>query len=107
MKPPRIPSLFKMGDRSRPKSFGYQPRTFDERKERLKKRKDEIDTEMAKQKGLGSTYENHLRERISDSWARRETRRQSRNSGYRVLLILAGLIILLYLIFSNIGIPNL
>jgi hypothetical protein len=101
MKPPRIPSIFKLSEYNRHKKFNYTPRTFDEQKERLEKRKQEIEKEIAREKRLGSKYESHLRERITDSWSRKETRRQSRNSGIRLLLILAALILLLYLIYSK------
>jgi hypothetical protein len=99
MKPPRLPSIFKLGEHNRHKRFDYEPRTFDARKEKLEKRKLEIEAEIAREKRLGRTYEEHLRERIGESWSRRETRRQQRNSSYRLLLILGALIILLYLIF--------
>jgi hypothetical protein len=92
MRPPRLPSVFKLTEHNRHKSFNYQPRTYDERKERLEKRKKEIEKELALEKKLGTNYEEHLRERISDSWTRKETRRTQRNSGLRLLLILAALL---------------
>ncbi len=101
MKPPRIPSLFKLSKYNEPRRFNYSPRTFDERKEKLEKRKKEIEKEILREGRLGKTYEAHLRESIHDSWARRETRRQNRNSGRRLLLILAALIVIMYFIFTK------
>lgn len=101
MKTPRLPSIFKLTEYNRNKRFTYEPRTFDEKKEKLEKRQREIEKELEIEKRLGKKYENHLRERISESWSRRETRRQQRNSGVRLLLILAALVILIYLIYTK------
>jgi len=101
MKPPRIPSLFKLSKYNEPKRFSYEPRTYDERKENLEKRKRAIEKEMEREGRLGKDYETHLRESIHDSWARRETRRQNRNSGRRLLLILAVLVVIMYFIFTK------
>jgi hypothetical protein len=67
----------------------------------LEKREREIAKELEREKRLGKKYEEHLRERISDSWSRREMRRQKRNSSLRLLLILAALLILLYLFYTK------
>jgi hypothetical protein len=96
MRPPRLPSVFKLTEHNRYKNFNYEPRTFDERKERLAKRKKEIEKELALEQKLGKKYEEHLRERISESWSRKETRRVQRNSGLRLLLILAALMGIVY-----------
>ncbi len=96
MRPPRLPSVFKLTEHNRYKTFNYEPRTFDERKERLEKRKKEIEKELALEQKLGKNYEEHLRERISESWSRKETRRVQRNSGLRLLLILAALMAIVY-----------
>lgn len=101
MRPPRLPSIFKLTEHNRYRNFEYKPRVYDERKERLEKRKAEIEKEVARDKRMGKKHEAHLREKINDSWARRETRRQNRNSSVRVLLILAALIILMYLIYAK------
>jgi hypothetical protein len=101
MKPPRIPSVFKLGKYSEPRRFNYEPRTFDEKKQKLEKRRREIEQELAKEQRLGEKHEAHLRENIHDSWARRETRRQNRNAGRRLLLILASLIVILYLLYTK------
>jgi hypothetical protein len=103
MKAPRLPSLFKLGQYNRNKKFQYQPRTFDERKERLEKRQKEIEEELLIEKSRGSDYESHLRERISESWHRKDSRRQQRNSGSRVLLILAALLIVSYFVLKKMG----
>jgi hypothetical protein len=102
MKPPRIPSIFKLSEHNQAKRFNYTPRVYDEQKEKLEKRKREIEAEIANEKRMGANYERHLRERISDSWSRRETRRQQKNSSRRLLLILAGILILLYFIYQKI-----
>ncbi len=96
MRPPRLPSVFKLTDHNRYKSFNYEPRTFNERKENLAKRKKSIEKELELEQKLGKNYEEHLRERISESWSRKETRRVQRNSGLRLLLILTALIAVVY-----------
>lgn len=101
MKPPRIPSVFKLTKYNEYKRFHYEPRTFDEQKERLAKRKLEIEKELEREKRLGKNYETHLRESIHNSWSKRETRRQKRNSSYRLLLILAALLAILYYIYKK------
>lgn len=101
MKPPRIPSVFKLTQHNEHKRFHYEPRTFDEQKEKLAKRKREIEKELEREKRLGKNYETHLRESIHNSWSKRETRRQKRNSSYRLLLILAALLALLYYIYKK------
>lgn len=99
MKAPRLPSIFKLTEHNRYKRFGYEPRTFDERKERLEQRRAEIEKEIERDRRLGEKGESLLRERITESWSRRETRRQHRNSTFRLLLILAFLVALIYAIF--------
>ncbi|MCA1762416.1 MAG: hypothetical protein LC664_05420 [Flavobacteriales bacterium] len=101
MKPPRIPSIFKLSQYNEYKRFHYEPRTFDEQKERLAKRKLEIEKELEREKRLGKNYESHLRESIHNSWSKRETRRQKRNSSIRLLLILAALLLLVYYIYAK------
>jgi len=102
MKPPRIPSVFKISNNSY-KRFDYKPRTYDEQKEKLEKRRIAVEKEMAREQRLGENYESHLRERISDSWSQRETRRQKRASSRRLLLILAILVLIIYAIYSKIA----
>ncbi|MEM9051504.1 MAG: hypothetical protein AAGC47_05580 [Bacteroidota bacterium] len=99
MRAPKLPSVFKLTEHNRYKRFNYEPRTFDERKQRLEKRKKEIEKELAIEKKLGKKYEEHLRESINDSWTRRETRRVQRNSSLRVLLILAALLTIVYYLY--------
>lgn len=101
MRAPRLPSIFKLTEHNRYKRFSYEPRTFDERKEELEKRRLEIEKEMQREQSLGEKGEKLLRERISDSWSRVETRRQQRNSTFRLLLILTILVAIIYAIFSK------
>jgi len=102
MKPPRIPSVFKISNNSY-KRFDYKPRTYDEQKEKLEKRRIAVEKEMAREQRLGENYESHLRERIADSWSQRETRRQKKASSYRLLVILAILVLNIYAIYSKIA----
>lgn len=102
MKPPRIPSIFKLSNNSY-KRFEYKPRTYDEQKEKLENRRIAIERELEREKRLGENYESHLRERISDSWSQRETRRQKKASSQRLLLILAILVLVIYAIYSKIA----
>lgn len=104
MKAPKIPTLFKLGQHSSPRTFKYEPRIYNERRERLLKREAEIRAEMRQGKpDSAAEYESDasIRERLSDSWVRRDLRRQQRNSGRRLLLILAALILLVYLIYDK------
>jgi hypothetical protein len=101
MKAPRIPSIFKLGERDQHRTFSYNPRTYSEQQERLAKRRKQIEKEIANNEGLGKNYESHLRDRISESWSRREMRRQKRNSSRRLLLILAVILMLLFLIYQK------
>lgn len=102
MKPPRIPSVFKISKNSH-KRFDYKPRTYDEQKEKLEERRISIEKEIAREQRLGENYESHLRERITDSWSQRETRRQKRASSKRLLVILAILALIIYAIYSKIA----
>ncbi len=101
MKPPRIPSVFKLSDHNSYKRFDYKPRTYDEQKEKLEKRQRQVEKELAIEQRLGKNYEAQLREKISNSWSRKETRRQSRNSSIRLLVILAILVLIIFAIYSK------
>ncbi len=101
MKAPRIPSIFKLTEYNQNRKFNYQPRVYDAQKEKLEKRKRQIEAELAAEKRVGKNYESHLRERISESWTHKENRKQQRNSSYRLLLILSILILLMYFIFDK------
>ncbi len=99
MKAPRIPSLFKVGEYSQNKRFRYHPRTYDQQQEKFDKKKKEIENEVAYETRMKGSMKHESRNRISNSWLRRETRRQEKNASKRVLLILAALMVLVYLIF--------
>lgn len=103
MKPPRLPNIFKLTEYNRNRQFTYTPRYYDERKERLEKRRKEIEAEMHARGEHGDVRPHLLRERIQDAWHRKEMRRQQGNSGRRLLLILAALIALLYYLYIKLG----
>ena len=84
-------NLFKQ---ERPKEFNLKPRYYDERKERLAKLKQKYDdTEN------GNFDRKLYREHLQESWAmKREMRKSFHN--WRVLLIFAFIILLLYWVFN-------
>lgn len=82
------------------KRFGYVPRYYDERKERLEMmadkyaEKSEVDEFKRKE---------FLRQSISDSWSSSSATRarSKKNANIRFLLILAILALLVYVVFSK------
>jgi len=106
MKAPRLPSMFKLTEHNRYRRFSYNPRVYDPQKERLEERRRQIEAELKSTGNLSDSSRGALRERITESWARKESRRVKRNSGIRLLLILGILVVLLYAIYSKMGFSN-
>ncbi len=86
MEAPRLPSFMKI---NRIRRFNFQPRYYDERKERL---------EQLKKKYHGKEKDQiEFRDRLQESWS---SRRKPQASGYpfrRLVLIMAFLFFLAYL----------
>lgn len=88
MEVPRLPSLFKQ---NRPRGFRFEPRYYDERKERL---------EALRQKyhgNPGAYRPQSLKGKFSQEW-RQNRKGQARGSGLRPVIILAALCLITYLI---------
>lgn len=100
MKAPRIPTIFKIGS-SEPRGFKYKPRIYDEEKEKFEKRKRQIEKELDLKKQGGLSHEEDLRERISNSWSRREMRSKDRGRSRRLIIILIALALICYLIYTK------
>jgi hypothetical protein len=91
MKAPKLPTLFKAG-RQEPKRFSYRPRIYDERRERLEKRKKEIEEELKFEQRVKENPDVQRLEYERDNYLRFERKRQSRQSNIRLVIILAVLI---------------
>jgi hypothetical protein len=82
------------------KRFGYVPRYYDERKERL-----EMMAEKYTEKGEVDEFKRKefLRQSISDSWSSGSAvrARSKKSANIRFLMILAVLALLVYFIFSK------
>lgn len=91
MRAPKLPSLFRAG-RQEPKRFSYRPRLYDERRERLEKRKKQIEKELKLEQRIKENPEVQKLEYERDNYLRFERKRQSRQSNIRLIIILAALI---------------
>lgn len=103
MEAPKIPSFIK--SKYQFKRFGFQPRYYNAEKERLEIRKKSIESEMSdNEQQSGSSIERAARMKISmqDSWRNRRTR-EYRKSNFRIAIIVAILVIVLYVIKQNLG----
>lgn len=103
MKAPKIPTLFKLG-RKDPKQFGYTPRFYNERKERLEKRAKEIEAEIKINERLSSDDSFQKRAHEQENWIRFERTKKAKQSNIRLLVILFGLLVISYLILKRLDI---
>ncbi|MDG1476341.1 MAG: hypothetical protein P8Q14_04290 [Vicingaceae bacterium] len=98
MEAPKIPSLF--GFRSKkPDKFYFEPRYYNERKEKLQKRYDRINREVnsapASEERNSEEFKSNLRENWGESYSRNRTGGQMNK---RVIIYVLALAILAYLI---------
>ncbi len=95
MNAPRIPSFFKS---HAPKRFEYQPRYYDERKERLAEMKKKYEETGDGEYRRRITKEN-FREAMRSEW-RQERGNKTRSSNLRLAVIVAILALIAYLILN-------
>lgn len=103
MKAPKLPMLFKAG-RQEPRRFRYAPRVYDERKERLEKRKKEIEEELKLEEKIKTDHRYQKLEEDRSSYLRFERRRQTRQSNLRLVVILVALLFGTYLLLRRLDI---
>lgn len=85
----KFPSLFKTNS---PKSFGFQPRYYDERKER-------IEQKLKEAKLKAQTQENFLSKGdLQSSWRQNKRHVEQKKSNLRVVFIAGILALIFYLI---------
>lgn len=104
MKAPKIPTLFKMGQRNSAAQFNYKPRFYNEQKERIEKRRKEIEAELKYEARLNED-ENLQRKALDQSnWIRFERTKKAKQSNMRLLVILFGLLFITYIILERLDI---
>lgn len=99
MEAPRIPSLFKFGRTSGPKRFHFPTRYYDERKERLEERYEQLKLEMSKDELTREQIRDRMKAAIQDKWKRNNYHRGNVFRQARVLLIFVILTLIAYYIF--------
>jgi len=100
MKAPKIPSLFGLKSKS-PDQFYFEPRYYNERKEKFKKRYDRISREVtsapATEERNSEEFKSNLRENWGESYSRNRT---GGKMNKRVLVYIIALTLIAYLILS-------
>lgn len=94
MEAPKLPSLFKT---PRHKKFEFKPRYYDEAKERINERREQL-----KKEGLNSDDEKIglIKYRINQKFQREEYRQNIKQANYRILIVIIIILLVLYYIFK-------
>jgi len=81
------------------KQYFYSPRYYDERKERLEKRKEEIAQEMVEEKKIlsDSNYADNIKGHMRGVHKYRQ--REEMKTNFRLVLIICALVAILYFVF--------
>ena len=93
-------NAFKKGNKYR--EFDYIPRYYDERKERLDKRMQEIKVDLNHDEKLQHRREMDFRESAKEKWQGEGFEKQNRNSNIRLIVILGLLIMAMVYLFQYI-----
>ena len=98
MEAPKLPSLFGFKSK-RPNQFYIEPRYYDERKEKMKKRYDRIGRELENNPASSSNTE-EFRSTLKENWGDGYARRKLNGGGMsrRVIIYLIALLAIAYYI---------
>lgn len=100
MEAPKLPSMFGFGSK-KPDRFYFEPRYYNERKEKLKKRYDrinrEVNTAPVNEERNSEEFKSNLRENWGESYSRNRTGGQVNK---RVIIYVIALLVLAYLVLS-------
>ncbi len=98
MEAPKIPSMF--GFRSKkPNQFYFEPRYYNERKEKMKQRYDRIGQEVDNSKTAERTNPEDFKATLRDNWGNGYARSKAGNQmNRRVIIYVIGLLALAYYI---------
>lgn len=98
MSTPKLPSFIKL---PRHKNFEYKPLYYNEAKEEMKQRVERAKLELGlENEGVGQHTVEAFKEKLKGRWNRKSYGKGVANSNYRVLLILAVIIALLWYFFK-------
>jgi hypothetical protein len=94
MNAPKIPSLFKI---PRHKNFEYKPLYYDEAKERINERREQLKKEglTNDDKKLGL-----IKYRINQKFQRNQLQKEVRQANTRIILLIVVILLVLYYIFK-------
>lgn len=96
MKPPKLPSIFRT---KKPKQFNFEPRYYDERKEKMKERYDRISREMDHTNSDQTRSEN-FKSKLRENWGNSYSRnRAGSQMNKRVIIYIIVLFALTYYFF--------
>jgi hypothetical protein len=85
----------------KPRQFGFNPRYYDERRERLELKKAEFNR-MKDESVSGEERESILRQHMKETWSRTQHAQQQRyNANIRTIILIAVICILGYFIFNG------
>lgn len=87
--------------RSQPRQFSFKPRLYDEDRERLKKRQEEIKAELALEEKVRQNPKMQERNLEHDNYLRFQRTKQARQSNIRLIIILAVLLFGTYLMLQR------
>ncbi|MBE7443144.1 MAG: hypothetical protein HS119_11915 [Flavobacteriales bacterium] len=93
MQPPKIPSFFKT---KRPAQFYFEPRYYNERKEKMEERYNRISKELSNDNKGERTDANVFRSSLRDNWASSSRHAQGSAVNKRVLFYIILLVAIAY-----------
>lgn len=91
MEAPKLPSFIRQNQHRR---FEYAPRFYNERKERLEEMRKKYGDQEGQAKFSGESF----RMRVSSEWRNSDSRKKSGGTGFRLVIIVAALVLISYLI---------
>jgi hypothetical protein len=94
MEAPKLPSFFKQNQHRR---FEYSPRFYDERKERIEEMRKKYGGEESAEKFSSTNF----RMRMNSEWRNSGSRKGSRGTSLRLVVIVLALFLISYLILFS------
>lgn len=100
MEAPKIPSMFSFRSK-KPNQFYFEPRYYDERKEKMKKRYERIGREVNNDPSFEKSNTEDFKSAIRENWGNSYSRSRAGNQmNTRVIIYVVALLALAYFILS-------